>query len=296
MNRSAAFGLVLILVASALAGCAKDPPPASTTPTGSTSTPTTSTPVSTTPVTTTPNPTGGNITADDFALAASGIPASVEAGKPFTFKLFVNGTKSVTSDHIGGHFGLNSTNTTNGSIIAPSTTFYPNLCVHVNGALPGAFDVECTLVTPGTYYLRPHTRVNDSGTFVHFWAPEATILAVGNYTVQTSIPDPATARLNQPFEFTMWVNGTGNLTVGHLGAHYNTSSRASSPPTTTAYNKSCVHEATTYALPGEFKVTCIFDDPTGLTVYLRGHTRVTDAAGRNWDFWGPEQSITVLPV
>lgn len=290
--------LILLLVGAALAGCTGTTPTPTTSSSTTTSTMTTST-MTTTTLTTPTTPTQpentSSVNASDYSIETAGVPASVTPGENFTFTLYANGTKTHASDHIGAHFGHNSTN---GTTTSPSTTFYDQACVHQAGNPPGVFTVTCNMPTAGVYYLRGHMRINDSGTLVNFWSNESKVLAVGAYTLQTSLQNGTsatnTAHLNQPFTFTLWVNGTGNLTSDHIGAHYNESSQASSAPSTVVYGEACTHQAG--SVPGMFTVTCTFANVAAPIEYLRGHMRLTDAAGRTYNFWSEEYTIAVAPV
>jgi hypothetical protein len=102
-------------------------------------------------------------TAETYELTAEGVPDVATAGQEFTFDLTVDGDLEWTSDHIGGHFGMNSTD-------EPSTTKYEKACVHQAGDLPGEFEVTCTLHHAGVWYLRGHTRITlDGGEQVNYW-------------------------------------------------------------------------------------------------------------------------------
>ena len=289
MNRTPVLLLALTLAVGALAGCTKTSTPTPTTSTSTTSTTTTTT------TTTTPTPPTGPANATDYALAAAGVPASVYAGQDFTFTLFANGTGATATDHVGAHYGANSTNGTNAT---PSTTIYDKACAHQAGTLPGQFNVTCNVGTPGAYYLRGHARANGTDGQLNFWTSESRILVVGNLTLgsslQTDATTPNTAHLNQAFTFTLYANGTGNVTSDHVGAHYSGASHAAAAPTTTLYEQACAHQAG--AVPGVFTVSCTFTDPTTLVWYLRGHVRLTDAAGKTYDFWTQEYTITVSPI
>lgn len=110
-----------------------------------------------------------------YTLTVSGVPATaVVAGQNFTFQLNVTGDAGWRSDHIGAHFGTNSST-------SPSTTVYPQACAHQEGDLPGEFTVTCKITQAGTHYLRGHVRLTiGSGTY-HYWSAEAevTVAEVG---------------------------------------------------------------------------------------------------------------------
>jgi hypothetical protein len=74
-------------------------------------------------------------------------------GEEFTFNVTVSGAQTAQSDHIGAHYGMESSQ-------APSTTEYPTACPHQSGELPGTFQVTCPApLESGVYYLRGHARI-----------------------------------------------------------------------------------------------------------------------------------------
>ena len=103
-----------------------------------------------------------------YAIVLEDFPAApVEAGANLTFKDRVTGSVQAYSDHIGAHFGRNTTT-------APSTTVYNVTCAHQAGTLPGVFTVTCAAPQdPGTYFLRGHARITQpDGTQVSWWSEE----------------------------------------------------------------------------------------------------------------------------
>jgi hypothetical protein len=104
----------------------------------------------------------------DLTLSMSGLPTSVAAGQAFNFTLEVSGPGAVASDHIGGHFGMNSTTT-------PSTLVYDKACVHQAAFAPGTFSVTCTAATAGTHYLRGHLRIASGDQTYNWWSAEQSI-------------------------------------------------------------------------------------------------------------------------
>jgi hypothetical protein len=140
-------GLVLlILFAAALAGCSESPVGISEGP-SSTSMPAPS--------------------ASSYTITLVGFPATpIPANTTFTFTDHITGDATRTSDHIGAHFGANSTE-------SPSTTAYPSTCRHTPGDLPGDYEVTCTApVLPGAYFLRGHARIGQGNETVSWWSAE----------------------------------------------------------------------------------------------------------------------------
>lgn len=123
-------------------------------------------------------------TSGPYALTTTGVPSTATAGVNFTFSLVIAGPPG-TSDHIGAHFGKNTTTGTG----APAAD--AGSCVHTNGTLPGQFTVACTIMEAGTWHLRGHLRTGSAGNYSHWWASENTIVvAAANGT-----GDPAGANL-----------------------------------------------------------------------------------------------------
>ncbi len=119
------------------------------------------------PATTTSTPSPPQ--ADSYAIALSDLPvAPLEAGAQFRFNSTITGNATRASDHIGAHFG-------NQSSQAPSTAVYTVTCEHVAGDLPGRYQVTCTAPQEaGVYYLRGHARIMSGGAPVNWWSAEAT--------------------------------------------------------------------------------------------------------------------------
>jgi len=106
--------------------------------------------------------------AGSYTITLEGFPvAPIPANTTFTFTDRIEGDAVRASDHIGAHFGANST-------IEPSTAAYPVACVHTHGDLPGTYQVTCTAPTaPGTYFLRGHARITTAdGAMVNWWSAE----------------------------------------------------------------------------------------------------------------------------
>lgn len=118
--------------------------------------------------TTTPAP---NTTS--YTIVLEGFPVGpIPANTTFSFNDHITGDATRTSDHIGAHFGPNST-------MAPSTTAYPVACQHTPGSLPGTFPVTCTAPkTAGTYFLRGHARIGQGNQSVSWWSAEQPFVVV----------------------------------------------------------------------------------------------------------------------
>lgn len=113
---------------------------------------------------------GEMLTATSFTITLADFPnAPLAAGQAFHFNSTIAGAHEPhnhMSDHIGAHFGSNSTT-------APSTTVYNKTCAHRAGALPGTYEVTCTAPTElGTYYLRGHARMTEGNVTNQWWSPE----------------------------------------------------------------------------------------------------------------------------
>lgn len=110
----------------------------------------------------------------NHTLATSGMPTlPVTAGSTFNFTLAITGDADV-SDHIGGHFGANSSAT-------PKVSDYPLACAHTAGSVPGEYAVSCEVpatAAPGTYHLRGHMRITVDSMKHDFWAPETSFVVV----------------------------------------------------------------------------------------------------------------------
>lgn len=227
-----------------------------------------------------PDAGDGGASSGNYTLTATGVPATAVANQSFTFTLRAEGPAG-TSDHVGGHFGTNSTD-------QPSVAAYPGACVHTAQTLPGTYTVACTLPRAGTWYLRGHVRTGAAEAYRHFWAAESTIVVTPRvqlaYNVTTS-DVPGTVRANETFTFTL--NATGPPGVSdHVGAHFGTNSTTS--PSVAAYPSACVHSAQT--LPGTYTVSCRI--PRAGTWYLRGHVR-TGVEGAYGHHWADEDTILV---
>jgi hypothetical protein len=284
--------LILALTLSlALAGCTfiggdddemEEPTP---TPTNGTD-PTFPTP--STPTNATPTPPTANATLDSstYALAVAGVPTQAKPGARIGFTLFVNGTTTAESDHIGAHFADNDT--TN-----PPVTGRQD-CEHTAGALPGTYGVNCTLANVGTWYVWGHARINNSGALLNWWTPQASIVKVRDYNLTVGgVPTNA-----QPSNgnFTILVNvtalgGSDNATSDHIGAHYWNASEAN--PTTDNAAGACIHVAG--GVVGSHTITCAIpnDGLTPKDFFLRGHIRIAES-GTTLSWWSAESKVSIL--
>ena len=111
-----------------------------------------------------------------------------------------------------------------------------------------------------------------------------TPLTNSSYSVATS-GIPAQALPGQRFNFTVYANGTQNVTSDHIGAHY--ADNATTGPNATAM-KACEHQQGT--LPGTYNVACRVDQ-TG-TWYVYGHARANDTGG-TYDWWATPVAVKV---
>lgn len=284
MLRTPSLLLTLTLVAAALAGCTGDDTPPTTTPE---TTPTGTTPATTTPVTTPSNATNGSSPLDSstFVLETTGAPTQAKAGEKVSFTLFVNGTQTVASDHVGAHYATNDTTNPPG----PGRQD----CEHANGTLSGVFNVSCTFATEGTYYVWGHARVTDDAGEHNWWAAMPFPVKVRAYNLTLSgVPtSPVGSKAN--FTFALNVTGMDNATSDHIGAHFWNASEAN--PTLANAAGSCQH--VTGGAVGNHTLTCSIES-SGITpkeFYLRGHLRLVEGA-TTLEWWSAESTVTVSPV
>jgi hypothetical protein len=147
--RSLAFALLAGLALVALAGCSTP----SDSPTGSNDS------------TSTAGPVLGNGT---YQVSADGVPVTISPSTDFVVNVTVTGAAGRSSDHIGAHFGANST-------ANPSTATYNVTCSHQFSALPGRFQATCRSPSAaGVYHLRGHVRIIDGGQTYNWWSDEKT--------------------------------------------------------------------------------------------------------------------------
>lgn len=286
MSKFLAISVAVLTFGVALAGCATED--ATDTPT-TTSTPATS-PTATTPTATTPVTTPDNTTdeAPEYALEATNVPTTVEAGVAFTFTLNVTGDETSASDHVGAHWGPTS-------LDEPTVAGYGGSCAHQAGALPGLYTVECTLADEGTFHLRGHARLNLSGELVNYWSDEHEITVrapVGTYELAVTDMPTLPVAAGDSFNFTLTVTGDETDVSDHIGAHFGLNATDDATVAVTDYAHGCAHAAS--EVPGTFTVTCTVPETaaTGSTYYLRGHVRITVDAQHN--FWSPETTFVVL--
>ena len=90
----------------------------------------------------------------------------VRNGTDFQFEMKVEGSAVLQSDHIGGHFGLNTS-------ASPSKTTYPIPCNHVKGVLPLAYTITCTAPkATGVYHIRGHAQVTQGDKVSNWWSDD----------------------------------------------------------------------------------------------------------------------------
>jgi hypothetical protein len=88
---------------------------------------------------------------------------TVRNGTTFQYEMQVQGSVSIPSDHIGGHYGPDR----------DPTTSAPGACTHQSSRIPGTFTITCqAMSTPGIYHLRPHARGGSEGGYVHWWGAD----------------------------------------------------------------------------------------------------------------------------
>ncbi len=279
------FLVSALVFATALAGCVSNDDSGS---------PTMGAPTTTEPGPGTTEPAPTTIDETSFAVAVTNFPTTVTAGEAFNFTVDVTGDATATSDHIGAHFGGNSST-------APSTTVYGSACAHSTGAVPGSFAVTCVLPDAGTAYLRGHMRYTpETGSPINYWGDEITVTVA-----EPSTPAPALNASafmvvvenfpvqvvgNVPFSFKVNVTGNTSAASDHIGAHFGRNTTTT--PSTMVYDNTCEHTAGT--APGVFDVTCTVTGEGEW--FLRGHMRITPEAGDAVNFWGDEIPFTVLLV
>lgn len=284
MPRTFTLLATLLLASAALAGCALpggDKPDTTTT----TTTPPTSTTTTTPPPTTTTPPVTNETTPlsnSSYTLATSGIPAQVLLGQRFNFTLYANGTREATSDHVGAHFADNTT--------TPISAATSQACEHASGALPGNFNVSCTISQVGTWYLYGHARGNESNTTYDWWATPVAV-KVRNYTLNLTGAPTTPLTSNQTFTLLLNVTGTDNVTSDHIGAHwFNATTTA---PTAASSAGACAHLNT--GVIDVHRVECsIPNTGTGpKTFYVYGHVRVIEG-GVTLNWWSAPVEVQVV--
>ncbi len=105
-----------------------------------------------------------------YTVKTAGLPVlPVVAGQNFTFQVIVEGNHTANSTHIAAHYG-------NMSSESPSLTVYNNLCMVVEGQVPGSFDITCNVANAGTIYLRGHMMMTMDTVTTHYWSAESSII------------------------------------------------------------------------------------------------------------------------
>lgn len=290
--RTLPFFLAALLAAAALAGCTggddeTDPTPTTTsaTPGDPFTTPTVSTTPAATPATTAPPTTPAALDPGTYALAAFGPPTQAKPNATIGFTLYVNGTLTSASEHVGAHYANNVTT-------SPPSAGRSD-CPHQSGTLPGEFNVTCAFATTGTWHVFGHAQVNDSGNLLNWWAQPFTI-RVRDYNLTLS-GVPTTAADETNFSFTLQVAALGasdNATSNHIGAHYFNNTTDSTSETAAG-----VCEHTAGGVVGPHTVTCNVDAGQGVArdVWVRGHVRI-DEGGTILSWWSQPYKVTVSPV
>lgn len=109
------------------------------------------------------------LAADSYTVTTNGVPATAQAETAFSFTVTVAGNTTMMSDHIGAHFGNETSPEAN-------VTVYPYACIHSGGEVPGTYEVSCTVLTTGIWYLRGHMRAMSGGETFNYWGEEQTIV------------------------------------------------------------------------------------------------------------------------
>ncbi|HET6405863.1 MAG TPA: hypothetical protein VFH78_14565 [Candidatus Thermoplasmatota archaeon] len=287
--------LTALLAGAALAGCTAndggDEPPATTTPQASTpaATPTltpTATPVATPPVT----PTTGTSPLDSstYTIETVGMPTQVKPGTRFNFTMYVNGSLSRESDHVGAHYADNDT-------VSPPEVPGRRDCEHDDGTFPGVFVVNCTLQNVGTWHVWGHARINDSGELRNWWSATPFQVKVRDYNVTLSNVPTSMQQSNQSFTVTLAlaaINGSDNVTSDHIGVHW---WNATEPEPTTA-NSAGLCEHVAGGSVGTYTIACAIANSgvTPTTFYIRGHLRLVDGPS-SLSWWSAEHTVQIGP-
>lgn len=108
---------------------------------------------------------GAGVGPETYTITVEEPPTTVTANESFTFNITIEGDVESTTDHAGAHYGNQSSD-------EPSTTVYDQTCAHSGGAVPGSFEVTCTISEPGTYYYRGHLRITEGGQTHNWWSEE----------------------------------------------------------------------------------------------------------------------------
>lgn len=222
---------------------------------------------------------------DAYELHASGVPARALAGSPFIFQLEADGDVEGASQHIGGHYWAQSTTDPDADFAAQA-----GACEHLSGArdLPGAFEITCTVSSPGTVYLRGHVRVETDGQTYNYWSDEFAVEAV-DLELHTE-NGAATAEVGQEYTFDLHIEGESEASSNHIGAHYWT--EPTDDPTADFADQAgaCQHQGGD--VPAVLTVTCTWTDAGTYHVY--GHLRLGEQ--RPLDLWAEPLVVEVVEV
>lgn len=216
---------------------------------------------------------------DTYELTAVGFE---HEGTTATFGLDVEGRRSTTSDHIGGHYWL-------GEVDDPTAAFADRAgdCAHVpgGGEVPGTFEVTCDLKHFGELAVHGHLRITEEDETFNYWTPAQTV---------TVTPDDDTFTLTVEdlesveggVSFTLNVTGSLQGFSDHIGGHVWADS--TDAPTVPGSDGGCSHVPGGGTVPGTFEVTCTFDGEAPW--HYRGHLRVT-VGDEQWNYWTTEQTF-----
>jgi hypothetical protein len=254
--------VLVVTLAAALAGCASNPPPA-TSPT-------------TTPVNTTPATTATPGVAATISVASS--PSRAPAGGNATVCWQVTGVGHVA--HTAVHYdNASHPGSTNFADYAGGAMYPDNqTSVAASGYdLPGSFCTAIPVPATGIVYYRAHVIDSTGGTGK--LSDEKSTRATGTATSIVVLDPPASGPSGSPVTVCWRVEGTGN--VAHTALHWDNQSHA----TTTRFSdyagkasypgNQTSAAAAGYDLPGTFCSNLVA--PTANTLYYRAH--VIDASG-----------------
>lgn len=107
-----------------------------------------------------------HVDASTYTITLDWVGVSVPANRSFTFPMHVDGTVSSPSTHIGAHYWTSSQTS--------PTTANALKCDHMVGErrVPNDFDVTCTPVNPGHYYIRGHVQMTRGTELINWWSDE----------------------------------------------------------------------------------------------------------------------------
>lgn len=284
----------LLVIAVALAGCARDGGDTTVTPTTTTGTPTpaTSTPATTPGVPTVTPPLTPPTTPSPGGVVAASVDRVYVVSSP---EKAANGTQADVCWRVEGSGTISHTALHWDTSPHAEGTFadFPNAVYPNNGAavgthaLPGTF---CARIGPinATVYYKAHAMVDPTRSQL---GPQETIVAgSGNNTIDL-IGAPEVFAGGQSYNF-CWelpgVTGTSTHTALHFGNESRPNGTFSDYPDAAYPNNGPATTAGSFALPGPFCANVTM--PASGTLFIRAH-----AITANGQFLGPERSVAVGP-